>query len=131
MELLGDIVRHPAFPEDALASQKTEFVDEFEKAEGRLDNFMPAAAAIAFGKTHPLGNTIGTAESYRSITRQDLMDFQLRYWKPDVAVLAFAGDITLDEAVTIAQKNFGDWEGTAESASPIPTPSATAGRMFL
>jgi zinc protease len=131
VQLLADIVLHPSFPEDALASQKSEFVDEFEKAEGRIDNIWPALTAIAFGKTHPYGNSIGTAETYRSITRQDTLDFHHRYWKPDVAVLVFAGDVTLDDAVALATKHFGDWEGTAGAAPPIPAPTPATGRLFL
>jgi zinc protease len=131
MQLLADMVRHPEFPKDALESQKTDFIDEFEKAEGRIDNFWPSVTAIAFGKTHPFGNVIGTAETYKSITREDAQEFQHRYWKPDVAVLVFAGDITLEDAVAIAAKNFGDWQGTAGPPPPMSAPTPMTGRIFL
>jgi zinc protease len=131
VQLLADIIRHPTFPEDALESQKRDFVEDFQKAEGRIDNFWRAVRTIAFGKSHPLGNVLGTAESYGSITRQDTLEFQRRFWKPDVAVLVFAGDITLDDAVAIATKNFGDWEGSAGPAPAIPAPAPIEGRVFL
>jgi zinc protease len=131
VDLLADVIRHPSFPQVALESQKKEFVEQYEKADGRIDNFHVPMMSIAFGKAHPVGNALGSTESYRSITRQDVLDFQHRYWKPDAAVLVFAGDITLNDAVAIASKYFGDWEGSAGTPPQIPAPAPMAGSVFL
>jgi zinc protease len=129
--LLAEVIRHPGFREDALEDEKKEFLEQLEKADGGIDKFESALFAIAFGANHPVGNMAGSAESRRSIARQDVLDFQRRLWKPDVAALTFAGDITLQEAVAIGTKSFGDWEGTAAPAPRIPPPAPMSGRLFL
>lgn len=44
----------------------------------------------------------------------------------------FAGDITLDEAVALARRDFGSWSGGAATVVAIPPPSpAPAGRIYL
>jgi zinc protease len=131
MALLADVIRRPTYPEKSFEDQKQEFVDDYEKAANRIDNFQWPAVTIAFGKSHPIGAAMGTAESRRSVTRKDAQEFHDRYWKPDISALAFAGDITLDEAVALATKNFGDWTGHSEPAPPMPAPQPMPGRLFL
>ena len=132
VELLSDVMRNANFPKDKFDGAKQGPIDQFEKTEGRIDDFVPPAMAIAFGSKHPLGSMVfGSHESRLAITAQDALDFKNRYWKPDVAALTFVGDISLDEAVAMATKYFGDWSGTGGRPAALPEPQPMPGRLFL
>jgi zinc protease len=132
VELLADLLRNANFPANAFDDGKKGPIDQFEKPEGRIDDLVAPASAIAFGSRQPLGSLVfGTHDSRRAITAQDAAAFKSRYWKPDVAALTFAGDVTLDEAVAMATKYFGDWSGKAGQPAPTPEPQPMPGRLFL
>ncbi len=51
-----------------------------------------------------------------AITRNDLVEFHRKYYRPNNAVLALVGDLTPDEARQWVTKTFGAW-----AATPIPS----------
>lgn len=130
-ELLADQLLRPVFPKAAFEKRRNGILEDFERSEGRIDNFGPTATAIAFGPTHPLGASTADPETLRAITVDDIQEFQKRYWHPDAAVLSFAGDITLEEAVTFAKRYLGEWKGTADPPGKLPPPAPMKGRTFL
>jgi zinc protease len=130
--LLADIVRNPVFPDDAIATQKKDWLDALEKPDASIDNYERYAIQTAFGLGHPLGSTgFGSAASLRSITAEEVRQFHARYWKPNVAVISFAGDVTLKEAVAMATESLGSWTGTAEVAVKLPPAQPMPGRLFV
>jgi zinc protease len=132
LDLLGDLIRNANYPSDAFESAKKRTMDQFEKTGDRIDDYAGHVVAAAFGPQHPLGNLIhGTRESRRTITAKDAADFKNLHWKPDGALLAFAGDIGVDDAVAMAKKHFGDWIGSAGPPAAFPAPQPMPGRLFL
>ena len=58
---------------------------------------------------HPYGTPIiGWEHEMSTLTRQDALDFYARYYAPNNAILIVAGDVTLQEVVTLAEEYFGD-----------------------
>jgi zinc protease len=129
--LFADMVRNPTFSDATIDAQKKDWLDALEKPDASIDNYERYAVEAAFGPGHPLGVTgLGTPASLRTITADEVRQFHARYWKPNVAVLSFAGDITLKEAVALATESLGSWTGTAEVAVTLPPPQPMAGRLF-
>ena len=129
--LFSDMLLHPLYPKEVFERRKSDTIEDWQRHEGRIDEFGPAVSAIAFGPTHPLGLSSSRPEALRDITVADVEDFKQRFWHPDIAVLVFAGDITLDQAVAAATKNLGEWSGTAEPRGKLPPPDPMKGRTFL
>jgi zinc protease len=122
---------HPVYPDWAIEARKKDWLQEIESPEAGLDNFSHELFAAAFGPVHPLGRGLGTAASIRSLTGADARAFHDRYWKPNVAALVFAGDITLKDAVALATETFGGWTGTAPTAPPMPPPAPKHDRIVF
>jgi zinc protease len=122
---------NPVYPEWAIDARKKIWLQEIENPDASLDNFSRELLAAAFGPDHPLGRGFGTADSIRSLTAADARAFHDRYWKPDVAALVFAGDITLNDAVALATETLGGWTGAAPPAPPMPPPAPKHGRVVF
>lgn len=131
MEILADEVRRPTFPEDQVDLVRTQLQvalrealqDTGEVAEREL------YAALYPGR-HPLHNRpLGTLEGVTGITREDLVDFHSRCYRPDTMVLAVAGDVTPETVRELAQRYFGDWTAQGEppqvAIPPVEPPAQT------
>jgi predicted Zn-dependent peptidase len=75
---------------------------------------------------HPAGR-ISSAASIQSITRDDLLAFHQRYFKPNGAVLAVSGDFNTQEMVARLERTLQGWARGEVSlptfAPPSPKPS--------
>jgi len=62
-----------------------------------------------------------TIESVGKLTRDDVVGFYRGYVRPDTAIIAVVGDVTVDEARREVLARFGGWARPA--APPPPTPA--------
>jgi zinc protease len=129
--LLSDALLHPVYPKDVFERRKNDVIEDWERHEGRIDEFGAAVSAIAFGPAHPLGASSSDPEALRNITAGDVQQFRDRFWHPDASVMVFAGDITMEEAVAAATRYLGEWKGSAEPPGKLPLPTPMKGRTFL
>lgn len=134
LEIVSDVVRNAAFPASDFEREKARHLDQLEQ----LANNPGALAArirpiLGYGLEHPYGRPVsGLPSSVRSLTAEDLRAFHLEFWKPGSSALVFAGDIDLDEAVSLASGAFGAWSGGAAPEVDIPEPKpAETGKVYL
>ena len=102
LEMEADRMMNCLFPPDEVESERTVVLSEREGNENeplmRLDEQMQAQAF----DSHPYRNeVIGFAEDIRALTRDDLYQHYRRYYAPNNAVLAIAGDF---ESEAMAEK---------------------------
>jgi zinc protease len=131
LRLLVESLLHPNYPDWAVESYKKDWLHEIEHPDSNLDDFARPLYAAAFGTNHPLGRGLGTAASIRSITTADVRAFQDRFWRPNIAALVFAGDISLREAVALATATLASWSGAAPAVPPLPPPAPEHGRIVF
>lgn len=91
---------------------------------------------MLFGDGHPYAwPTIGYMEDLERITLADARDFYATYYTPGNAVLAFAGDLSAEDAFALAERYFGDLPGGPEippAALPAdPAPAAAVTREVM
>lgn len=106
LAIVSDVVLNPTFAQSEIDLFKTQTNDELTialKQPGSLASFV--ASRYTFGEH----NTVGTPESLKSITNADIVAFYHRTYTPKNAVLIFAGDISSEQANTLAKKFFGNW----------------------
>ena len=135
MELLADVVLHPAFKSSEVERVRRETLDNLAvsfKSPGTIARLV--AARALFGNSpygHPLG---GTPESVKAMTRKDMTAFHQAHYAPDNAVLVVGGDIHSAEAFTLAQQVFGGWKRTvpfADGPAPAATVNASGTRVLV
>jgi zinc protease len=127
MDLLSDVVLHPAFKAEELDRQRQQLLSDLE-VQYSDPNYL---ATLAFARTlygdSPYGlPEQGTPATVKKLQREDFVKFHDANYAPNQAVLGFAGDITPDEAFAITEKYFGSWPKLDVPAAPPQLPSTAA-----
>jgi zinc protease len=132
MELLGDLVQNPKFPADEL--------EKFRRQEkARLTQARSNPALLARERFYkavyggfPASVQLATSDSVQKATPEALQGFHDKFYVPNNAILAIAGDITLAQASALVKKHFGAWQGHPVSATKWPDlPSPGPARIYL
>jgi zinc protease len=72
---------------------------------------------VLYGDKHPYGFIeLGTNESLKTLSRDDLVSFWKMGYVPQNSALIVAGDLTSAELRALAEKYFGAWKGEANKA---------------
>jgi zinc protease len=119
-DLLSDIVLHPKFdPTEIERVRKQRETDVLQLHDDPIQLALGVFFREVFGAKHPYGyRDVGTEESNRTITREDMEKFWRQGYGPNNSALVMAGDLTLDEARQLATKYFGNWKGAVEKHEP-------------
>ncbi len=124
VQFVRDLVFNPAMTEEAVQREKGIISSELRKWIDTAGWYRWTLLREHVWPGHPLGhNTLGTFESIDGITRDDLVDYQDRFYRPDNSVLVIAGNIKSTDAVNIAADNLGDLQ---RSTRPLPVVKAPA-----
>ena len=127
LAIMADVARNPAFAADELERARKEALDGLEVAYGEPGQVAGFAnAPVVYAGTPFAHAADGTPASLKRLTRDDLVRFHDRYWRPDNAILVLTGDITPDEGFALAAKAFGDWPKPAEPPPPPRSGQANA-----
>jgi zinc protease len=133
MDLLSDVVLRPTFPPEEIERIRQQTLSELRVAyedPGYLAT--QAFARVVYGLSPYGAPGDGTPESVARITREDLVRFSSDDFAPNHALLAFAGDVTPEEAFAAAEKYFGGWpKKQVANAEATPPPPIHGLRIFV
>ena len=133
LDILADIVLHPAFPTAEVERQRASRVNDLIQQRDDPEAVAAVAAAGAFwGSRHPKGyGQLGTEPAIRSVTRDDLVNFWRRHYVPSNAALVVSGDVKLAELKALVEARFGAWK-TAEAPDGEPGgPEGSTARLVV
>lgn len=107
LELFQDILFHSTFPEKELKKEKQVVMDEIRSYQDNpSDQIFDDFEDLVFAG-HPLGkNILGTAESLRKMTRNDLLDFIRRNYLQEKIVIVSVGRIETPRLIKLITKYF-------------------------
>ena len=79
---------------------------------------------------NPYSRTVqGEVQDVKTLTVNDLKEWWFAFARPDLGVLYFSGDITIDRAVELSEQAFGSWKATEPKPetklAPIPESAPT------
>lgn len=109
VELLSDIFFHSTFPEKELEKEKTVVLEEIgyyqdTPSELIFDDFENLVFA-----GHPLGrNILGTRQSVKKMSRQDILDFLAGNYTLENVVLSSVGNIPANKLLGLCERHFGN-----------------------
>lgn len=131
--LLADMLLHPAFPQAALDRIRQNSLAALKRSKDQPTYLARRVFVNAvWGAGHPYERT-STEQSLGAITRDDLVAFHGRYYRPQNVKVVVAGDITPAEAVAKLGKVLGKWPaGGFKSRYVIPPAKPMAlGTVYL
>ncbi len=133
LELLSDLVQHPAFSEKELERIRKQRQTALLQLQDQPFGLAQEVAFRAlYGSDSPYGYvSLGTADSLKSTTHDDLANFWKSYFVPGNSALIFAGDINEAQARELAKKYFGSWTGKGSAPQPPTAPSAPTRKIVL
>jgi zinc protease len=131
-DLMADVALNPAFTEKEIErvrkSRLTQILQQRDNPNALSTRVFYNAV---YGDRHPYGFIeLGTAESTKSITRDDMMNFWKTGYVPENAALVVAGDISEREVRALAEKYFGKWAGKGTQTT-VPDAAASASRRLI
>jgi zinc protease len=125
LDLVSEVVLTPAFPEAEVARKVAEIQAAIKRSEEDPGTVAARALSRLVFAGHPYGSPVeGTRESVAKLTRDDVVKFYRDHARPDTAVIAVVGAVTVDEARREIMARFGSW--ARPTTPPPPVPSATA-----
>jgi predicted Zn-dependent peptidase len=131
LELLGDMLMHPAFPQAALDRQKANLAANLQRAREQ-PGFVAQRifSTIVYGAGHPYERA-ATDQSVAAITRDDLVRFHAEYARPQNTRLVIVGDVTAASVLPRVERALGAWaKGGTTVSYEIPTPKG-AGKTTI
>jgi len=110
LDLMSDVLLHPAFSAEELDRQRQQLLSNLTVQYSDPEYL----ASVVFGRTvfsnSPYGlPEEGTPDSVKKLNRDNFVKFHQANYAPNEALLAFAGDISPEEAFAAAEKYFGPW----------------------
>jgi len=132
MQMLSDIVRHPAFHPAEIDRQRQQMLSGLQVSVQDPEYIANAVFDRLVYGFHPYGMPdSGTAETLAALGRDDLIAFHSRYFHPNNAILAVVGDVTAAEAFAMTKKVFGDWEKRDLPADTFIDPPDPTRRLVI
>ncbi len=114
LEILRDVVRRPVLAAAEVERLRAETLDELRVKMEEPGTLAKAAAARVIFGDGPYGHMLsGTPKSVAHLNRTQLAKLHATYFRPDNAVLVFAGSVTAEQGFAWAEQFFGDWKKPA------------------
>lgn len=124
LELLADVLQHPAFHADELARRRDAVLAAIRSDEDNPTTVAQKAFQRALYGDTPYGHPVtGTLETVRGLTRDDVRGFYRRHYGPAGAAVVVVGDLSFAEARAAVLRAFADWHG--EPPAPFVYPPFT------
>ena len=133
LELFADVIRNPTFPQSEVDKYRTRTLAQLQ-FQRSIPQFLAAEQfqRAIYGTSHPASLIAPPAESLKRLTSKDLVEFHKTYYRPNNAILAIVGDVTMKEIMPKLEKVFGDWEKGTVPAVTIPqAPAQSDARIYL
>jgi zinc protease len=125
MDLMSDVVLHPSFRGEELDRQRQQLLSNLQVQYSDPDYLATLVFSHALYGASPYGlPPEGTPATVQKFQREDFVKFHDANYAPNQSLLAFAGDITPEQAFAAAEKYFGGWPKLDTNTSAPEMPSA-------
>jgi zinc protease len=119
LSLLSDIARNPALDPAWIERVRRQTLQAIERRQesswqANWDNLRE----LLYGDHAYSRVPLGTIESVKRLTREDLQEFHQKTLTPDNAVLSVVGDVDTTGMRQAVEQVLGDWQGTAQLRQP-------------
>ncbi|MFN3638102.1 MAG: M16 family metallopeptidase [Chloroherpetonaceae bacterium] len=110
LEILSDVVLNPAFMESEIEFVRQQSLSRLQFSKADATRLSSEAFNRLIYAPHPYGNpSLGTIESLKALTREQLLEFYRKYFLANRAFITVAGDIEADTMIALLETYFGAW----------------------
>ena len=127
LTLANQLLRNPSFPLEEVELERkitiqgirSQQEQPFSVAFDQLRQIMYPDHPYAF-------STLGIEETISQVSRADLEAFHHTYFRPDRLIISIVGHITIEQATTLVNQVFGDWQVDQTPVPPLVLPTITS-----
>ena len=131
LEIFADVIRNPIFPQAEVDKYRARILAQLQNQR----SFPQFLAAEQFSRAmygdHPASLIAPPAESLKRLSPKDLAEFHSTYYRPNNAILAVVGDVTMKELMPKLERAFGDWQKADVPVTKIPAVSGPASSRIV
>src|SRR3954464_438980 len=121
MDVLADAITSAAFDPEELKREIEVVCEEIKRSQDSPTRKLSRELFASAYRRHPYGKpVIGTEESVRSFTREGILRFYRRWYRPENTGVIVVGEVREAEAVELAQRLFAWPAAPLEPAPPRP-----------
>ncbi|MDV6314865.1 pitrilysin family protein [Idiomarina sp. HP20-50] len=138
LSLMSDVLQNPAFAKEEIERKRSNWLEQIRKEQARPQTqALRVLPGLMFGDGHAYSQPLtgsGTAESIKSLTRDDLVQHAQTWLRPDNARLVIVGDTSVEQAKALLEEELASWQAPASDKPQKTFDSAMASdnsRVFL
>ncbi len=110
LDVLTDMVLHSKFDPQDIEKERRIIIEEINMSKDSPSQQVNMLIDELLWPGHPLGRDVaGNKESVSAIAREDMLNYLNQQYLPHNTVVAIAGNIEHQEAVTAVNQALGDW----------------------
>ena len=120
-DVLSEMIQRPAFRHNEIDAERQVVIEEINMNEDDPDDVAFENFTIAVFSGHPLeAPVLGTRESIRGMSRDDILGYWKRRYGAGSMVVAGAGSLEHEAVVEMVSSRFGDWSGDSVDHEHLP-----------
>ncbi|WP_164503794.1 M16 family metallopeptidase [Rickettsiales endosymbiont of Stachyamoeba lipophora] len=109
LEILSDLIVNSTFHQQEVDKERNVILQEIAECIDDPEEYLFDQFSDLCFKNQPMGhNILGTPESLKEITRDDLIATKERYYNAQNILISIAGEVELKSIVDLLNKNFGN-----------------------
>jgi zinc protease len=121
LELLEEIIARPRFDDEEIEKVREQILSAIKHFWDDPRNFSKLLVEEYVYKDHPYSkNVLGTQESIKKITKEDLIEFHKKFFSPNGARLSIVGDIGSYDLQDLLEKTIGTLQGPKVESITFP-----------
>ena len=121
VDVLSDIVRHPAFTDDDIEREKKVVLEEIKMVEDTPDDLVHELFTENFWVDHPLGRPIlGTKETVEGLTQDGLRGYFRSVYAAPNLIIAAVGNVDHQQVRDLVEKYFGTLSSDGQDLQGAP-----------
>jgi zinc protease len=119
LQIFADVLVNPAFPQGDFARVQDQRLVSLIQQRDQPGAVASKAFSRLYWGDHPYGHWLmGTEQSVKATTREDLARYHAARWKPGASELVVVGDVTEQDLRAKLEKALAPWKGAAPAAGP-------------
>ena len=128
LSLTRQVLTDAILPDEEIELYGERIISAIRARQDSMTSFALDTFRSTLFQEHPYGfSTLGTEESVRSISREDLLEVYRDVVMPEGMVIALSGDVRFEDVYSQIEQYFGDLEGARFDPGPLPVEIARSG----
>ena len=131
--LLADGEEHPTFPQRYFEQERDQLANSVSQEQNISGQAVDRAYLTMLLASEDPALRFPTPESVRALSREDVVAYTQRYWRPDLTTVAIVGNVSAERAKAAMEATFGTWAaaGATPNTRELPLRPAHADHAYV